>query len=393
MPPDRVVASMTALRRASLSASSAVLGLTIMSAAPFAAEPDAERLDQLRVELAALRETLEADNARLSEARERSFELERSLADASTRRDELETRIKQKSTRVEVLQAARETAESHLSRHRAQLLDNAASRYVLSFQPKLKVLLHQEDARVLSRNLAYYDYVIGAFRRDTVRAAEQVQTLDRTKAALKLETNKLRRLRHEAEHQIEALKNLRAERASLVAAITRRMRDGTARVEEMERDEARLAELLSGLAQQTPLPTQPKPVAFRELEGRLAWPADGRVTKAPGMALRDGGARWAGVLIDTPKDADVRAIAAGRVVFADWFRNLGKLVIIDHGGGYMSLYGNNAALHRAAGDIVTAGDTIASVGSGEGDLPAGLYFELRAAGEPLDPRRWCVARR
>lgn len=389
--------------RSCLSALGAAL---VIAFAPGAiAEDDAARLERLRAEMGTLRERLDTDRERLGAARERAFEIEKTMRDATSRQAGLEQRIAQKSDRIAELRALRDATSRQLGHARERALENAAARYALGFQPKLKVLLHQEDARKLSRHLAYYDYVIGTYRADAERTAARVETLARTEAALKLETNTLRRLRHETARHLESLERLRTEHESLAAAIARRMEDDSARFEQLEVDAERLAALLEELsvAAAPSAPDEPPPdpsgaapaeaPPFDSLKGQLEWPAGGRVLKAPGLAMRDGGARWAGVLIETPSGTEVRAVAAGTVVFADWFRNLGQLVIVDHGNGYMSLYGNNAALYRQAGDPVAAGEVIASVGEGAGDLPQGLYFELRAGGDPLDPRRWCVARR
>jgi septal ring factor EnvC (AmiA/AmiB activator) len=103
--------------------------------------------------------------------------------------------------------------------------------------------------------------------------------------------------------------------------------------------------------------------------------------------------RWRGVLINTPQDRDVKAIFDGKVVFADWMRGYGFLIILDHGDGYMSLYGHNNALHRNTGDFVQQGEVIASTGVSGGQLESGVYFELRQGGKPVNPARWLVARR
>lgn len=374
-----------------------------------AAETDADRLERLRAEIAEIRQRLENDGARLGTAREKRFELERTIREATEQQVTFERRIAHKTARIDELRALKTDTERQLEHARDRALDNAAARYALGFQPKLKVLLHQEDARKLSRHLAYYDYVIGTYRADAERTAARIETLAHTEAALKLETNKLRRLRHDTVQHLESLKSLRAEHAALAASIAKRMGDDETRMTALVADEAELLGLLERLATSPPAPRPaPRPVpepqaaaagerpaatAFDTLKGHLEWPAGGRVLKAPGKAMRDGGARWAGVLIETPAGTEVRAVAQGQVVFADWFRNLGQLVIVDHGGGYMSLYGNNAELYRQAGDAVEAGEVIATVGNGEGELPQGLYFELRSGGNPLDPRRWCVARR
>ena len=194
---------------------------------------------------------------------------------------------------------------------------------------------------------------------------------------------------HETIKNLELLGKVRVERSELAVAIRARMDYGNTRMDQLREDERRLLDLIGKLGHKKSVTEIQIP--FIDLKGKLDWPAPGRVANAPGMALRQGGARWAGVLIKAETGAEVIAVAGGRVVFADWFRNLGQLVIIDHGDGYMTLYGNNTELHKQAGEEVGAGEIIATVGEGDDEMPQGLYFELRVGGEPLDPRPWFVA--
>jgi septal ring factor EnvC (AmiA/AmiB activator) len=130
--------------------------------------------------------------------------------------------------------------------------------------------------------------------------------------------------------------------------------------------------------------------AFAQLRGQLRLPVRGTLVGRFGAPRGTGGATWKGVFVATDSGADVHAVAAGRVVFADDLRGFGNLVIVDHGDQYLSIYGNNAALLRRTGDAVKAGDVIARAGNSSGDEQTGLYFELRFRGRPFDPMNWTV---
>jgi septal ring factor EnvC (AmiA/AmiB activator) len=132
-------------------------------------------------------------------------------------------------------------------------------------------------------------------------------------------------------------------------------------------------------------------VSFGELRGKLNLPVRGEITNRFGSAREDTGVTWKGLFIKSAEGNEVKSIANGRVVFADWMRGFGNLMIIDHGDGYMSLYGNNQALLRKMGDTVKGGDTIASVGNSGGNSTSGLYYELRNRSKPFDPMSWSVA--
>ena len=127
--------------------------------------------------------------------------------------------------------------------------------------------------------------------------------------------------------------------------------------------------------------------AFTRLRGQLNWPVSGQLVARFGDA-RAGGVRWDGVLVATERGTPVRAVCAGRVIYADWLPGLGLLAIVDHGDGYLSLYGHNDRLLKAAGETVAAGDTIAAAGDSGGSSRPELYFEIRKAGKPVDPRPW-----
>ena len=348
-----------------------------------------EELARLRGEMASLREKLARHDETLGEARERAFALAREIDELAAARAALETRIAARREHVATLDAERAGLADALARSRRALGRNLVQRYALSTQPRLKLLLNQPDTARLARHLAFHDYASRAWARDFEALAKQVAALERTTAAFELETAKLRRLRQRHDTQLASLENMRSEHEALAAAIAARMRDDTLRLEQVAADERRLLELVEELAAATAASPERD---FAALKGRLAWPADGRLASRPGTRLRDAGARWAGVLIASMPGTAVQAVAGGQVVYADWFRNLGKLVIIDHGAGYMTLYGNLAELATRDGAVVAAGDTIARVGAASAEMPAGLYFELRAGGRPLDPRTWCAKR-
>ena len=170
--------------------------------------------------------------------------------------------------------------------------------------------------------------------------------------------------------------------------------DDTARLvdEEVQRilraEEQRLAELVQRLGELMagfPVDTDEPFAASR---GKLAWPVQGRVTGSFGQVLGAGPVRWNGVLLEAAAGTPVRAVHRGRIAFADWLQGLGLLIIVDHGGGYMSLYGHNEALLKESGDWVEPGEPIAQVGDTGGQARSGLYFEIRQNGEPVDPNRW-----
>ena len=142
--------------------------------------------------------------------------------------------------------------------------------------------------------------------------------------------------------------------------------------------------------QQLDLPTeQGERKAFAGLRGKLKWPSRGRLANRYGSRRKEGKLKWQGVMIKAPEGTEVTAISHGRIAFSDWLRGFGLLTIIDHGDGYMSLYGGNQSLYKEVGDWVEAGDVIASVGNSGGHRETALYFEIRHNGKPTNPLKWC----
>jgi septal ring factor EnvC (AmiA/AmiB activator) len=174
----------------------------------------------------------------------------------------------------------------------------------------------------------------------------------------------------------------------VLAKLQRESQDRTQALTRLRAQQAELEQLLRNLARS--LRDAPAPVpsgAFAALRGKLSWPVSGTLLAQFGQ-LRTQGVRWEGVVIGVARGAEVRAVAAGRVVYADWLPGLGLLAIIDHGGGYLSLYGHNDGLRRAVGDSVAPGEVIASAGDTGGSSRPELYLEIRQNGKPVDPAPW-----
>jgi septal ring factor EnvC (AmiA/AmiB activator) len=203
---------------------------------------------------------------------------------------------------------------------------------------------------------------------------------------------------------VAVLEKERAARAATVKRLAGEIERGRKEIGRLKRDEARLTRLVEEIARALaakPAPGKPggrkvERVAdaslasqpFASLKGRLRLPVRGELTGQFGTPREDGGTLWKGVFIRSITGETVHAVADGRVVYADWLRGFGNLLILDHGGGYMSLYANNEGLLRQVGEKVRSGDAIAQVGASGGHAESGLYFELRRDGKPFDPMKW-----
>jgi septal ring factor EnvC (AmiA/AmiB activator) len=272
--------------------------------------------------------------------------------------------------------------------------------YTIGQQEYVKILLNQQDPAAVSRTLTYYDY----FNRARLTRIKSIDTslaeLQKLEEKIQAKTAKLERNQQEQSSEKTQLENTRSQRANVLARLHQQILAKGERLSLMQEDERRLQRLLDSLATapaddaQTPADSElategTEHTPFRTLRGRLQWPSRGKLTTRYGSARKIGKLKWQGVTIRAPEGTEVRAISHGRVAFSDWLRGFGLLTIIDHGDGYMSLYGGNQSLFKEVGDWVEAGEVIAGVGNSGGRKNSALYFEIRHNGKPTNPLKWC----
>ena len=238
--------------------------------------------------------------------------------------------------------------------------------------------------------MTYYGYFSRAQAARIASIQAQLQQLDALDATLAEQQLSLAQLRQQQQGQLQQLAAAHAQRQRVLAGLTVRVHTRQEELAQLQAQQATLARLLVRLAR-TPAASAAAPLdmhsAFGRLRGQLLWPVSGHVMAEFGQQ-RAGGVPWDGVLIATRRDTPVHAVSAGRVVYADWLPGLGLLVIVDHGEGYLSLYGHNDRLYKAVGASVQAGEVIAAAGDTGGRAQPQLYFEIRRGGRPLDPLPW-----
>lgn len=263
------------------------------------------------------------------------------------------------------------------------------SAYAMGRQEYLKVLLNQQQPDQVSRVLRYYDYINKERSRHIDEYLETAKTLDRVKKEILQKDYVLTTTRSKLEADRGRLKAEQKKREGLVAQLDKEISGKGQELATLNQDRARLEQLLEEVREaivNIPMPKDTRP--FKSMRGKLPWPIKGRVAYAFGSEQIRGKLRRNGMVIRAGEGTEIKAIHSGRVVFADWLRGYGVLLILDHGNGFMSLYGNNQALLREAGDWIHAGESIATVGRSGGQTRSGLYFEIREKGAPQDPIIW-----
>jgi septal ring factor EnvC (AmiA/AmiB activator) len=291
------------------------------------------------------------------------------------------------AARRSALAAEQRQRETQLEKSRTDLAGEIRAAYTIGRQEPLKLLLNQEDPALAGRMFVYYGY-FGRARAGEIRIIQDdVQRLADLSAALDAEDAALGRLEQQQRAELSALERARAQRSQVLAGLEAESRTREQNLERLRTQQAGLEQLLRELRaamERFPLQTNE---AFARLRGKLAWPVSGHLVARFGDA-RAGGVRWDGVLVATERGAPVKAVCGGRVIYADWLPGLGLLAIVDHGDGYLSLYGHNERLYKAAGEHVAAGEPLAAAGDSGGTGRTELYFEIRRGGKPVDPRPW-----
>lgn len=379
-----------------------VLLAALLSAAAAAAPEDEAAMEERRRELADIDrqvQTLEQDLGERRAVREALVEelarRERDIADLARADHQLAAMHEEQAQALADLERRLAAEQATLARERAALAGLLRSAYALGHGQRIRLLLEQEDVSRVSRVMAYYGYL----NRHQMERIDAVVTAARRLQALAAEVaEETLRLAQLAERQAgtrQALERAQAEREGLLAELEQTISGTEQRVAVLRSDAEGLKQLLEQLERQARALPEARIAreALSARRGSLTWPVEGnRLLARFGAAKGEGMGRWDGLLIAVPEGTEVRAVHAGRVIYTDWLRGFGLLLVIEHDDGFMTLYGHNQALLKETGEWVAEGDPIALSGSSGGRREAGLYFAIRQHGRPVDPERWCRPR-
>jgi septal ring factor EnvC (AmiA/AmiB activator) len=346
------------------------------------------RLIEVNRAIGDLKRRLESSRADQRKEQAQLKQLDLAIQRASLDYRELD---RQKTGHLEELTRLEEQRKSYLGSigERLDVLgEQVNAAYRTSGQTRLKLVLNQDDPEKLGRMLAYYDYMNRAQVKKISQLKEALSTLEGMQQSIDRELQRIESVQMEQRAVLVELEQQRDKRNVLLVQLSDQISTGESRLKELQQNqrdlEALLEQLSDVLADIPPDLGDRAGVAGRK--GQLPMPAAGPVRHAFGQS-RVGGMRWQGWLIGVDRGTEVRSVAYGRVAFADWLRGYGLLLIIDHGQGYMSLYGHNESLLHDVGSWVEPGEVVSVVGDNPGN-EQGLYFELRRNGKAVDPAAW-----
>lgn len=399
-----------------------------------------QQIAQSAKDIAELKKQLSKIEQEKSSAEQALKKTEKEIGDLEKQVNDLQQQEKKTEEELKVLEQQKKKLQSARIEQQKLIAIQARAAFQSGQNEPLRLLLNQQEPEKFSRNLIYYQYIgqarqqhISTFN-ETLRQlsnvsaqiSEQQDLLAEQKKSLISKQDSLKTLRQQRQQKVntlaqqqrkesQSLKTRQADQVALnkvlktiEATLARQAREAREAQEAQEAErQQRIAEQQREQAQQHMANTPTKALAknskqtivstavthsggsFSKVRGQLPWPVNGRIIANFGSARGDSRSKWDGVLISSQAGTQVRAIHSGRVVFAEWLRGAGLLVIVDHGDGYLSLYGHNQSLLSSPGDTVQAGQAISTVGNTGGRDQAALYFAIRQKGKPADPTQWC----
>lgn len=361
-----------------------------LSPAIFADEAaDKAKLEAVRKNINALKAELEKTKSDREKLLKSLEETEKNIGQLNKKAGDIKQQINQGETKLENLQDERSSLQIKKKNEQQHVGQHINAAYRLGQQSSLKLLFNQQDPATVARNIRYYDYFVQARSDKIASYTSTITRLESIEKEFSYETQRLKSNYASLKKQQQELASQKNQREATVAKLSKSISSKTGELSQLEKDRQNLAKLIQQVTQildETELSNDTR--KFAGLRGQLPWPAQGRVLNSFGSSRVGNKVQWQGMLIGANPGSPVKSVHNGRVVFSDYLRGHGLLIIVDHGAGYLSLYAHNEALYKELGEWVSAGETIASVGNTGGQQKSALYFELRHNGKPTDPKRW-----
>lgn len=389
-------------------------------------EQSKEALSDVQQRLESLRKELDNNEEAHKDAADALKQSERAISEANKKIYQISQQQQQNKKTLSQLEAQSLSVNGTLAEQQKLLSNQLYEQYIHGQQSYAQMILQSENPSDIARDVHYYSYIAKARAELISKMQGNLEKINRLNNETADALKQVAELKQKQLDERKALENQKQAKSKVVKSLSQQIASQRGEIKKLTRDEKRLSELVERLARIIP----PKPkrnnkvaknrdadsnldkteprkkrnevvasnnvvptyeysgASFASLKGKLRLPVRGEVVNRFGTSREDSGISWKGLFIRANEGAEVKSVAGGRVVFADWLRGFGNLIIVDHGDGYMSLYGNNQAVLKQVGDSVNAGDVIASVGNSGGNESNGLYYELRSQSRPFDPLSW-----
>ncbi len=371
--------------------------ITIMCLVMGLSSAQADETDGMDVQLKAVNQQIDEIQKNLSQDKVKRSQLDKDLrktemtiGQLTNDAQDIKKQLGLQQNKLNILKQQQTLYQQSLLQQQTELAAQIRTTYLMGRQDYLKLLLNQQNPAAVSRNMTYFKYFNQRRMKLIEELSETVKNLQSNQQELLAETQKLETLQQAQHQQQQQLQQVQQTRHKVLARLDQDIRSKKQQLKTLVSNKKNLQSLIKHL-QNTPeqvVQTQ-MPIPFSQLKGTLSWPTRGDVSLHYDTPIDGSELTSSGVLINAPEGQPVYSIYPGRVLFANWLKGFGLLMIIDHGDGYMSLYGRNRSLFKKTGQNVNAGDLIAQVGESGGFDQSGLYFEIRYNGQPVNPERWC----
>lgn len=353
----------------------------------YSADVKKDELQHVTGQIQQIQQSISQDREKQADLQEQLKTMEISLstlAQEAARLTALQTAEQQK---LSALKTQQERQQANLNQQHEVLAQQIRASYQMGKLYGVKLLLNQESSNTLSRHLSYYRY-LAINRLDLINKIKtELASLNQTLEAITEHQATLQTLLEQKKAQQKKLAAAQLNRQQLISHIKQEVQSKEIQFATLVENQKALQEALNQIANQAANINSNQ--LFSDLHGKLLWPVRGSIATNFGSTLDVGDRRSTGVIIKAPLGTPVHAIASGKVIFANWLRGFGLLVIINHGNGYMSLYARNQTLYAKMGEQVKAGAVISAIGNTGGQEISSLYFEIRENGIPVNPSLWC----
>lgn len=349
-----------------------------------------QQLGRLVEQIKKLKTTISGTRNQRDKASRALRKIETEISNLARQQRDTRRRYRQQQQQLQELESRQQQLKQSQQQQKTLIAQQLRSAYITGNESQLKMLLNQQDPNSVSRMMGYYDYFNGARREQLQRYRHTLEEIQQLIPQIHHSTLELGKRQAELDVQGQQLDQQKQQRAAILANYNRELSQQQGKLSELDRQRQELEQVLEALEEEITslaIPTSYQP--FAKMKGKMPWPAAGRRLNNYGAPRKGSAVKWQGVQIAAAEGATVKAIHNGRVVYADWLRGHGLLLIIDHGGDYLSLYAHNQSLLRGEGEWVRAGEAIATAGNSGGRNQSGLYFEIRHRGKPSNPYRWC----
>ena len=361
------------------------------------AHAEQSELDNVKEQIKLHQQNLEKQNKAAASMQKELESAEKEIAKFAAKLQANNEASSEAEKTLDKLKISAEKLEQDRQAQQKLLANQIASAYRTGQHDYLKVLLNQEDPSKIDRAISYYQYLNKA----RIKSLQKMQhTLTELEANQQQQANKLTQLQRLKTEHVEQQKKLAAQqsgREQAMAALNKTILSEQQQIKQLEDAEKQLVKQVTASIEKQRIQQEQKKVkkpmldGLNKYRGKLNWPVKGSVMHQFG-GHRSGQLRWKGMLISAAEGADIRALSHGQVVYSDYLKGYGMVMVIDHGHGYMSLYGHNQTLLKSVGETVRSQEVIALAGRSGGQQRSGLYFEIRYEGKPQDPRKWLSRR-